>query len=176
MKSELAGKCYPSKQIIICCAVRCSIGIFEIYAACEWPENPLRDFTVCTAACSRPSLPSSLQMILCDRHIDRQTNTKMQECKHTAMPSHGLWRNKMQMQGFEANINPQTVPAKVCNMWPIVIVFCCRTLWLYLLIAIAPGNLSLSSHNHIKLCKVMTPHAIRNSSRIWSRLLELNLR
>lgn len=29
VKFELAGKCYPSKEIIIFCAVKCIIGIFR---------------------------------------------------------------------------------------------------------------------------------------------------
>lgn len=58
MKFELAGKCYPSKQIIIFCAVWCSIGIWEIYLGCKRRENLLPSgFTAgCRAACSLRAL------------------------------------------------------------------------------------------------------------------------
>lgn len=53
MKFELAGKCYPSKQMIIFCAVQCTIGISEIYLGCKYREDPLSSgFTAgCRAAC-----------------------------------------------------------------------------------------------------------------------------
>lgn len=104
MKFELADKYYPSKQIIIFCAVWCSIGIWEIYLGCKRMENLLPSgFTAgCRAACSLCAL-SLVSAGVAQWQTHRSTNKQknMQECKHTGVLSH-LSLEKRNMQIHEA--------------------------------------------------------------------------
>lgn len=66
MKFELEGKCYPSKQIIIFCAVWCSIGISKIYLSCKrrrrifYPQALLQPTDSSLGLCRRCSVTDTL--------------------------------------------------------------------------------------------------------------------
>lgn len=107
MKFELAGKCYPSKQMIIFCAVQCTIGISEIYLGCKCKRGIFYPQGLLQAAQLHAScvfLPSSLQVLLSDRHVDQDIKRNTQGFKGLGVLSHlSLEMRKKEMQkSFEA--------------------------------------------------------------------------
>ena len=75
MKFELAGKCYPSKQIMIFCAARCSIGIFRDLSRLRAEGGGRVTLRVYCRLWSCELAQSSLQALLSDRRI-HQKNTE----------------------------------------------------------------------------------------------------
>lgn len=76
MKFELAGKRYPSKEIIIFCAVKCIIGIFRRFIKTVKKEKKRHRSIFYLSGLLEP-------VSLCE-DLDTDADSESQWCTHTA--------------------------------------------------------------------------------------------
>lgn len=158
MKCELAGKCYPSKQIIIFCAVWCSIGISEIYLGCEWRENLLPSgFTAGWGAAwhlQRTPLLVSAAIALTDQCAGN-TNT----CALSSFPGKDTNAHKWSIGSYSPTAPDYSLCNSCFNLTPKLHHHILQTALRLLLIYPFFRKPTLSGPNQIK--NLLTPNAVK---------------